>query len=304
MRIDGGKNPPAAFYSTITMERLSRNEAAKILGVTPQTISNLAKRGVLTATKNGQWQYFSREEVESIIPKIDGVRSAENELYQIEKEMRALYHERNNVVEVGRARSKFIKSVGDFSSWNRYRDLVLALYQAVERMEHLDDRLSSKEMKALKMIISLRPTSNISQELGMTSQYIGLVFNRALRRIYRYSRDVAPEMENMRRQLDDARAEIERLKAEKEELVYNQMHKGDLADTKGGALILNIKDLGMSVRATHCLLAAGINTLGDLTKYTRRELMKFRNFGKLSLNEVDRVMAKHGLTLRMTGYDW
>lgn len=284
-------------------ERISRNDAAKILGVTPQTISNLAKRGVLSVARNGQWQYFSRAEVESIIPKIDGVRSAENELVQIEKEMRALYHERNNVVEVGRARSKFINGIADFSSWSRYRDLVMTLYQAVERMEDLDDRLSYKEINLLRMVVSLRPTSEISQKLGMTTQYINLIFTRALRRVYRYSSNVVLEKENMRRQLDEARAEIERLKAEKEELVYNQTHKGDLADTKGGALILNIKDLNMSVRATNCLIAAGITTLGDLTKRTKAELMKYRNFGRLSLNEVEGVMEKYGLKFRKAGYD-
>lgn len=60
-----------------------------------------------------------------------------------------------------------------------------------------------------------------------------------------------------------------------------------------------LEDVELSVRAFNCLRAAGVLTLGDLVKYSRSELLKFRNFGKKSLNEVDELLDNLGLTFGM-----
>ena len=52
-------------------------------------------------------------------------------------------------------------------------------------------------------------------------------------------------------------------------------------------LLTKLSDMGLSVRAYNCLKAAEIDTFADLVSYSRNELMKFRNFGKKSLNEID-----------------
>ena len=65
-------------------------------------------------------------------------------------------------------------------------------------------------------------------------------------------------------------------------------------------LLLNkLSDLGLSVRAYNCLKAAEIDTLADLVSYSRLELMKFRNFGRKSLNEIDQMLDKMKLTFGM-----
>lgn len=57
-------------------------------------------------------------------------------------------------------------------------------------------------------------------------------------------------------------------------------------------LLTKLSDMGLSVRAYNCLKAADIDTLADLVSYSRNELMKFRNFGKKSLNEIDQLVEK------------
>jgi len=64
-------------------------------------------------------------------------------------------------------------------------------------------------------------------------------------------------------------------------------------------LLTKLSDMGLSVRAFNCLKAADIDTFADLVIYTRAELMKFRNFGKKSLNEVDLLVEKMKLTFGM-----
>ncbi len=57
-----------------------------------------------------------------------------------------------------------------------------------------------------------------------------------------------------------------------------------------------LADMNLSVRALNCLKAAEVDTLGDLVKYQKNDLLKFRNFGKKSLTELDELLDEHGLS--------
>jgi DNA-directed RNA polymerase subunit alpha len=60
-----------------------------------------------------------------------------------------------------------------------------------------------------------------------------------------------------------------------------------------------LTDLDLSVRALNCLKAAEVETLADLVTYTKQDLMKFRNFGKKSLTELDELVENKGLVFGM-----
>ena len=64
-------------------------------------------------------------------------------------------------------------------------------------------------------------------------------------------------------------------------------------------LLTKLSDMGLSVRAFNCLKAADIDTFADLVSYSRPELMKFRNFGRKSLNEIDLLVEKMKLSFGM-----
>ena len=64
-------------------------------------------------------------------------------------------------------------------------------------------------------------------------------------------------------------------------------------------LLTKLSDMGLSVRAFNCLKAADIDTFADLVSYSRSELMKFRNFGRKSLNEIDILVEKMKLSFGM-----
>jgi DNA-directed RNA polymerase subunit alpha len=61
----------------------------------------------------------------------------------------------------------------------------------------------------------------------------------------------------------------------------------------------NLADLDLSVRAYNCLKAADIKTLGDLARLDISDMMKFRNFGKKSLTELEQLVAEKSLTFGM-----
>ncbi len=60
-----------------------------------------------------------------------------------------------------------------------------------------------------------------------------------------------------------------------------------------------LSDMDLSVRALNCLKAADVDTLGELVKYHRNDLLKFRNFGRKSLEELDQVLEDLGLSFGM-----
>ncbi|MFA5557340.1 MAG: DNA-directed RNA polymerase subunit alpha [Flavobacteriaceae bacterium] len=70
------------------------------------------------------------------------------------------------------------------------------------------------------------------------------------------------------------------------------LHMRQLLKTK-------LTDLDLSVRALNCLKAAEVDTLGDLVSYNKSDLMKFRNFGKKSLTELEELVASKSLHFGM-----
>jgi len=64
-------------------------------------------------------------------------------------------------------------------------------------------------------------------------------------------------------------------------------------------LLTKLSDMGLSVRAYNCLKAADIDTFADLVCYQRSELMKFRNFGRKSLSEIDELVERMKLSFGM-----
>ena len=92
---------------------------------------------------------------------------------------------------------------------------------------------------------------------------------------------------------DDKKLSLESsIESESKELDEESLHMRHLLLTK-------LSDMGLSVRAYNCLKAADIDTFADLVSYQRSELMKFRNFGRKSLNEIDLLVEKMKLSFGM-----
>jgi DNA-directed RNA polymerase subunit alpha len=80
--------------------------------------------------------------------------------------------------------------------------------------------------------------------------------------------------------------------AETETYDEESLHMRQLLKTK-------LIDMDLSVRALNCLKAAEVDTLGDLVSFNKSDLMKFRNFGKKSLTELEELVITKGLNFGM-----
>lgn len=81
-------------------------------------------------------------------------------------------------------------------------------------------------------------------------------------------------------------------KSDSDEFDETSLHMRQLLKTK-------LVDMDLSVRALNCLKAADVETLGDLVSFNKNDLLKFRNFGKKSLTELDDLVDNKGLTFGM-----
>jgi len=90
----------------------------------------------------------------------------------------------------------------------------------------------------------------------------------------------------------------ERITLEADEIAQTEtydeesLHMRQLLKTK-------LVDMDLSVRALNCLKAAEVDTLGDLVSFNKNDLMKFRNFGKKSLTELEELVNVKGLSFGM-----
>jgi DNA-directed RNA polymerase subunit alpha len=71
-------------------------------------------------------------------------------------------------------------------------------------------------------------------------------------------------------------------------------------DKKEKVLDMTIEELDLSVRSYNCLKRAGINTVEELTQRTVEDMMKVRNLGKKSLEEVEQKLSALGLGLKQS----
>ena len=91
---------------------------------------------------------------------------------------------------------------------------------------------------------------------------------------------------------DERIALEEKVKEDVETYDEEVLHMRQMLKTK-------LTDMDLSVRALNCLKAAEVESLGDLVTYTKNDLMKFRNFGKKSLTELEELVDVKGLQFGM-----
>jgi DNA-directed RNA polymerase subunit alpha len=81
-----------------------------------------------------------------------------------------------------------------------------------------------------------------------------------------------------------------------------------VSDEEKGALYerlaKSVDEMELSVRSYNCLKNANIRSIGELVQKTEAEMLKTKNFGRKSLNEIKEILANMGLSLGMRLDDW
>ena len=155
---------------------------------------------------------------------------------------------------------------------------------------YFDERLEPRELKVIELTLQGKSLSEVGEKVSLTRERTRQVLEKALHRIQGYPNEV---------QMKD------KIIHEQEQIIQElQKQLSDMGVSTipcGQQFILQtrLQDLPFNVRTLNCLKAAEIETVGDLVKTPRESFLKFRNFGKKSLEELDDFLAAHNLSWGM-----
>lgn len=149
------------------------------------------------------------------------------------------------------------------------------------------------------IILNGKSYQEVADDLGVSKSRIGQIFERETRRLANrlcWLRKAADDKRTLQKENVALRQENEVLWAKVATYDAAEAAKMEQDALRRDFLATPLKEFDLSVRALNCLKAAKINTVGDLTHHKRSDLLKFRNFGKKSLTELDEFLQRHELT--------
>ena len=272
---------------------LTRAEAAELLGVNVQTISNYVEKGLLvessTKDPNLKMMRILGSSVERLINEgydvikqtkaIDALRSELSQSYADYIQGRDMLHKTHRLLKISNGFHKNIDKIAE----------ILSAYL-------IDNNLPAKsEIPVVTEILKGNSFQYIAENYDISINRINDVYLRALKRLSRGRKISYNQLEYENKQLN------ERLEAEMQRISYLEREIAILKDRIQPIEILRIPEqligdssLKMtSVRSYNALKANGIENLYDLALITHKQLCSMRNMGSNSVAELKTLMAQH-----------
>ena len=275
------------------MARITRNKAAEALGVTPQTISNYVKEGILggfIGIKNTL--YVNADDVDKYLKKYRFIAVKEE---MIDRKLRELKDREN---EINKRLADTRKELLGSKSYKTPSAIILAkaLFRAA-----MIPRLSTREMDIIDMYIDGESLQEIANVFSLTSARINQILAKALRKFTEQTDEITENLRENR----DLEAEIHSLKlsvaALKKEYNDYRISHGDTEDESLFAppeiLLKPIEECGFSRRVISVLNWDKVYDVNGLvTKFfCLDDILKLRNIGRGSVYDIKLFIEKHGL---------
>ncbi len=166
------------------------------------------------------------------------------------------------------------------ADWNKKEEQVIglipidSLYSPVRRVKYaVENTRVGRRTDYDKLVLEVWTDGRVTPDDALTLS--AAILRHHLDVFVNYDKDLV-EFEESEKQVDPEREELRR------------------------KLNISVNEIELSVRAANCLNNANITTVGELAQKTEAEMLKYRNFGKKSLNEIKQKLSELGLTLGMT----
>ena len=287
---------------------ISRTEAAKILGCTPQTITNYVRYGILDEVHRQlpgrDGYYYDEDEVKALLPHLTELSELEARVAAKKEEL--LQEERRLEEARGRTRRQLVLVSGGEKTWNRLRELVVAAYAYAGKVKPpLEDMFDAKVLDAF---LSLKSYEEASRELKAGRYKMDAAVSRICRRML--------SIPNMKAELEGLRKENARLwednhllqKAYEMQEAVNAVKKGVPADDaflEGEAKKLlplqneHIATLRLSLRAEEMLIRVNIKSVFDLVGLTESDFARIARAKAPVIEEIKAALQARGLCFGM-----
>lgn len=281
---------------------LSRDEAALLLDVTPQTISNWVEKGVLKGHFVDRLLKIDKATIEKYFDTLSDLAFIEKRIFAAKRDLQLAEKELEKNLDDTRSA---IHLLGKGVPAHLLNEIFSAIIEASG-----DDVLKEREKIILTMLLEGKDVEFVAEEYGLTRSRIMQIASHAVRKLAtvktfselrKECKQLVFENKNFPIVVQSFQNRIKELERHIEAVPVSEYDY--LLGDKGGTFtaLMNTKviDLNITVRSLNCLKAADIETLGDLIKYNKTDLLKFRNFGKKSMTELDDLLDSMNLHFGM-----
>lgn len=262
------------------MERMTRNDAAAYLGVDPQTITNWVNKGLLGGynDKSSKRFWVNADDVKKYSEKYKMLSVSEDLLDREQKELLAGERKVNAKIQM------LMHDALNVSSFS-YDKIGGSLCTLLE----LTSQGGMREKKIMQAFFNGDRISNIAYEFGLSRERVRQIVIKAIRK-FNYSieelADLKQENNSLKEEIKNVKMQLIMQEGEEEE------HSDDVPPSVFSIRLVNCN---LPVRVLNVTKAADIDTIGDLVQYSKFEMVKFRNFGKKSLMQLDEFIHEMGL---------
>lgn len=286
---------------------ISRQEAAQILGVNAQTISNYIDRGLLSYKQIGNMKYLKRTEIEEMKDQFVEYEANRNlltnliiEQVELKKKVEARISSfKTNLEDLACAEELIFGNL----------KILLATHRNYfnEREKFLIDTICSQDHLGVQF-------RTIADALNVSRERLRQIIVRMFRRLVDYQNEEQDRSIKNREKIEELEEQISAYKISEK---MQEKRSATISEIQGYSRsvlkqkVIDVewvdwchrKKVGVSVRCLNCLRAADIETIADLVTYTKQDLLKFRNFGKKSLTELDDMLECLGLHFGMSEHE-
>lgn len=262
------------------MERMTRNDAAAYLGVDPQTITNWVNKGLLGGynDKSSKRFWVNADDVKKYSEKYKMLSVSEDLLDREQKELLASERKVNAKMQMLMHDALNVSSF----SYDKIGGSLCALLE-------LTSQGGMREKKIMQAFFNGDRISNIAEELELSRERVRQIVVKAIRK-FNYA---IKELADLKQENNSLKEEIKNVKMQ---LIMQEGEEEEQSeDVPPSVFSIRLVNCNLPVRVLNVTKAADIDTIGDLVQYSKFEMVKFRNFGKKSLMQLDEFIHEMGL---------
>ena len=282
---------------------ISVSAAARLAGVSGQTILNMCHNKAISCRLNGNIYTVLESDVKAYASKIQDIQVSLAAIEGYKDRMAKMAKDlHDTMIFTMRDNYEQTKMLQMYPARIKATNQMLLAW--IEQMEKYKDRIGySFTWRQVDVLISMlegKTQREISEKLGLSTQRVNQIWHKALRVFVKCKNHIdfmEEQISDLKKSIQDKNNEIARLNA----IIKGEpMPEPITADMKMAKLLSrHVESFNLSTRTLSCLATAEVHTLRQLVSCDPRNLLKWRNFGRKSLRELEDLLESNGLSWKM-----
>ncbi len=276
---------------------ISRQDVAKLLDVSTQTVTNWAKKGIINGHMVGNVMMFDRNSIEQYFDNLQELDHMQKKIAEeteyIRNEDSKLKYEIQDILETRKG----------------YNDAPNGAYRHISEyaISHSYEMFTENQKKVIQGMtgfFSMDPKT-IAEKMGTSRSRVVEIFFQSIRKMMDTinlieDRDKWEKMEAENKRLNQLTTtlmqDLEECKSQLESMTKIEEPKTE-SEIRTKLLCTPVIDLGFNVRAQNILKSIGCKTIGEVASIKKEELMRINKCGRATVENIEKVLCEKGLSL-------